>query len=350
MPGLVRGDMTNSPRVSLNLPDFPPELPRARNPIPNFVVRMQPINRWINTSPASEPVSLGAKRAIRARLAPLQKLLRQGAKKGFNRAECIHQLRVFSRRADAALRVFAPLLPRKRSKKLAKKLRAVRQTSGRARDIDVLLTRLREWSLLNPSAGRESLEVFAKSRRNKIQRKINKKLSGLMKWDFSRNGRQLNRKVRWRDPNLAEPDYGEMAKVWLKQVVEEFVLASQADLTDLQKLHKFRIAGKALRYSLELLANAFELETIANLYREIVDLQDQMGRMVDHFRAHAICTDWAKRTKDSRLRSLIAEFQQQEEQSLLAARRAFLDVWIPEKMIDLQNKIEQLLKISASRN
>ncbi len=54
----------------------------------------------------------------------------------------MHQLRVATRRAQSALRLFADALPRRRSRWWNRQLKRVRKTSGRVRDLDVLIQRL----------------------------------------------------------------------------------------------------------------------------------------------------------------------------------------------------------------
>src|SRR5262249_10196867 len=58
--------------------------------------------------------------------------------------EHVHQLRVGTRRAGAALRIFADCLPGKLHKRTRKALRQVRRAAGSARDWDVFLAMLKE--------------------------------------------------------------------------------------------------------------------------------------------------------------------------------------------------------------
>src|SRR5262249_41087486 len=59
--------------------------------------------------------------------------------------EHVHQLRVASRRADAALKLFRAYLPRGTYRKARARLRAIRRAAGDARDWDVFHADVREW-------------------------------------------------------------------------------------------------------------------------------------------------------------------------------------------------------------
>lgn len=54
----------------------------------------------------------------------------------------VHQLRVATRRAIAAIDAFRDLLPTKRADWFTKQLRRIRRAAGEARDLDVLTDRL----------------------------------------------------------------------------------------------------------------------------------------------------------------------------------------------------------------
>ena len=58
--------------------------------------------------------------------------------------ENVHQLRVATRRADAALRIFRCCLPGKTYRSARARLRTIRRAAGAARDWDVLLIELRQ--------------------------------------------------------------------------------------------------------------------------------------------------------------------------------------------------------------
>ena len=97
--------------------------------------------KWIENSAPDESVDEFARRAISARLESVWELLARAADE-HPQPEHVHQLRVATRRAMAALRIFEALLPRRRSRKMKKQLKRIRRAAGDARNLDVLAARL----------------------------------------------------------------------------------------------------------------------------------------------------------------------------------------------------------------
>ena len=64
----------------------------------------------------------------------------EGAKAGVD-IECVHEMRVTSRRLRAAMDNFADCFPKKAFKKHYKRIKALTQTMGAVRDMDVLIVR-----------------------------------------------------------------------------------------------------------------------------------------------------------------------------------------------------------------
>ena len=74
--------------------------------------------------------------------------------------EYVHQLRVATRRADAALRIFAPCLPGKVHKKARHRLRRLRQAAGAAHDWDVFLLGITERRAKQPEKDQHGLNFL----------------------------------------------------------------------------------------------------------------------------------------------------------------------------------------------
>ena len=73
-------------------------------------------SKWIEANSLDEPASKVARRAFRARLRTVWDWLPQAADESETDAEYVHQLRVSTRRATAALRLFESQLPGKRGR------------------------------------------------------------------------------------------------------------------------------------------------------------------------------------------------------------------------------------------
>src|SRR4051794_10914433 len=111
--------------------------------------------KWLpDVSPGDRAVDVAA-RALAVRLDAVRRYLQRAART--RDPEDVHQLRVWSRRADAALDLFADLLPRDQHRWFRKWMRRLRRAAGRARDADVLVRHVTEPGATGPtlvSAGR----------------------------------------------------------------------------------------------------------------------------------------------------------------------------------------------------
>src|SRR5262249_50737199 len=94
--------------------------------------------KWVKDLQAETPFEEAARRVLRMRLDAVKKYLELVVKKNED-PENVHQLRVSSRRAAAALDMFDDCLPSKVHSKAKKKLKKLRRAAGAARDWDVFL-------------------------------------------------------------------------------------------------------------------------------------------------------------------------------------------------------------------
>ena len=103
---------------------------------------MPRFDKWLAEINPDDLVHRVGRKAIRVRLAAVVHFLEEAADKS-DRAEAIHQLRIWTRRAAAALRLFEPIVPSTAGKKMKKRLRKIRAAAGQERDCDVLMESLR---------------------------------------------------------------------------------------------------------------------------------------------------------------------------------------------------------------
>src|SRR5438034_937550 len=104
---------------------------------------MPRFEKWLVGVSADSRTDEAAREAIRTRLDAVRHFLDE-AVAGRDEAEGVHQLRIWTRRASAALRLFKPALPNGRRQWLKKHLRRVRRAAGDVRDCDVHLERLEQ--------------------------------------------------------------------------------------------------------------------------------------------------------------------------------------------------------------
>src|SRR5437016_5278776 len=98
--------------------------------------------KWISGLTAEMPVAEAARRVFEVRLEPIDRALAQVRERPDGDPEDVHQLRVGTRRAVAALNIFEACLPGKVYRKGRRRLRRLRRAAGAARDWDVFLATL----------------------------------------------------------------------------------------------------------------------------------------------------------------------------------------------------------------
>jgi CHAD domain-containing protein len=99
-------------------------------------------SKWIVGTRPDQQVTQAARVALCQRLSVTQEYIRQAAKHDETDVELIHQLRISTRRSQAALQMFAGLLPPMSRDKTIKHMKKLRRAAGNVRDVDVLMQRL----------------------------------------------------------------------------------------------------------------------------------------------------------------------------------------------------------------
>src|SRR5438876_3295955 len=99
-------------------------------------------SKWIPGLEPTTPVADAARRALDLRLRVVHHYLPLAVKHADEDLEHVHQLRVGTRRARAALDIFGSCLPDKALKKARKQLKRLRRAAGEARDWDGFLIAL----------------------------------------------------------------------------------------------------------------------------------------------------------------------------------------------------------------
>src|SRR6476646_8532702 len=96
--------------------------------------------KWLPDVSADDRAVDVAARALAGRLDAVRRYLKRAARTAG--PEDVHQLRVWARRADAALGLYAHLLPPRRVRWFRKWLNRLRRAAGRVRDSDVFARRV----------------------------------------------------------------------------------------------------------------------------------------------------------------------------------------------------------------
>jgi CHAD domain-containing protein len=308
---------------------------------------MPRLEKWLTEVGPDAPVTRAARKALKMRLAAVERLLKQAGQVSCiveDDAESVHQLRIWTRRATAALRLFAEVLPRRTAKWLKRKLRSIRQTAGEARDCDVLAQRLESGDLpsLAPTA------VHLRVRRKRAEKELAKKYKSLIRSKrFSRKSEKLLSKVSDREKagkSLKQPAFGPWCRAQLRPIAAAFFEQAAGDLAKDTQLHELRLTGKRLRYALELAPAALPATTHRRLYDELSDLQDRLGLVCDQIVALARLKEWHDEARAADVRQQLRAAQSQQRKQLAAARQRFLRWWSPKRRESLRKSWERALR------
>jgi CHAD domain-containing protein len=306
-------------------------------------------SKWIEVHSPDESVARVAARTLDGRLRLVWHHLPPAAEAGEADDECVHQLRVATRRAVTTLEIFEHLIPKKKARWLRKQLKKLRRAAGAARDYDVLAMRLAERNDEKTLAARKQLLEIIDDHRSQAQEPICEMYANLRKRGYKRRLKRLvTRLRRLDDRHSAEAGrFGDLAVPRMREHVDEFFNCAQQDLHDIEKLHAFRVCGKHLRYSMEVFAGAFRTSFRNELYPQIEALQEQLGKINDHANAQRQYEKWLSSLNDDRLGDLLSQLVREEIDQTRALQDDFLKVWNPERIADLKQSFLDELSVAS---
>jgi len=191
-------------------------------------------------------------------------------------ADAIHDLRVWSRRLQQALRVAAPTRHAKTSKEILADLRHVRQILGPCRDLDVniALIKAKRDQCGNPSVEKAwaSIKGELASQRQPLIERARRDIARQELFKFVLRVQRLTDSVK-RDFDPLEQAMGAMTTSmdgW------EASFAATREQPDAARLHRLRIAGKKLRYRAELLLDLGQVK-VKPLVASLKEIQTTLG-------------------------------------------------------------------------
>ncbi len=248
--------------------------------------------KWIQGIGPETMVADAARRSLEPRLAVVAHALPLAAYLADHDIEHVHRLRVATRRAAAAVKLYRDWLPPKTQRWFKKQLRRIRRAAGEARDLDVLIQRLQR----EPSPLGDEVIKFLVGKRRAVQPAIIRLADELRQDDpFVRKADRLFNKIGARGSDHeadASMTFGDWAPPQLERFREAFLDLLPKGSEGVAALHEFRIRGKALRYAIELLAPAFRPELRSEIYPEVETLQERLGNITDHIAAIRLFADW----------------------------------------------------------
>ncbi len=240
--------------------------------------------------------------------------------------EAVHRLRVATRRSLAALTAFAPLLPTGRRQRFGQRLRQIRRAAGEARDLDVLIDRLRQqWpaaTAASPAAAAaEKLIELLTEHQIGSRGPIRDCQAELVAWGWPVRQERLLKAIA----ATGRPRYGSFARKRLQLVARKF-FTTAGPFRKASQLHQFRILGKRLRYSLDLFADALSPQPRDRCLKRLRNMQEALGDFTDHAAAADRFTQLTREPLDATTLELVDSLRREEHQLARLARRRF-DTW-----------------------
>lgn len=301
--------------------------------------------KWIEGHP-DESAQEVASRALSARLERMWHYLDRADRQTQQDIEDVHQLRVFARRAAAAMEIFDAWLPPRRGRWMRKQVKRVRKAAGDARDLDVLVMRWTERSRIDPSDQTALLLDELADHRRWAQLPIGEIHEKLARKRFEHRVKKFIERVYLRGPRQPCHDRLDcLARASLGRLVGPFLEASRLESPDVQALHAFRIQSKQIRYAMEIFGGAFDESFRRDLYPLVAELQDRLGAINDHVTAHAYLCTWRDQANECATREALDGAIDNEGRDIERSRQEFLAWWTGQRRDDLRRRFAQYLQV-----
>jgi len=315
------------------------------------------VGKWISDLTAETPVADAARRVLTFRLEGVRDSLGQALRESDQNSEHVHQLRVATRRASAALDVFSNCLPHKVYKAARRRLRGIRRAAGDARDWDVLLARLMKSTPEHSAEDRGGLDMligYAVAHRIPAQGRL-ESVCPDYPFEFERFMAETVGAIRYK--RSGEEPLASFARPMLAHLLEELNLAQLRNADDYQQLHNIRILGKRLRYAMEIFVDCFGPALRRQLCPVVGELQEILGTVNDHFVAAQLYTKLSVGLRvclphgSRSYQSLIGRFLKQHESQMVVGRRKFDQWWDRWQQPEIQLAMAEFssLTLPASR-
>ena len=184
--------------------------------------------------------------------------------------ECIHRMRVASRRLRSTFVLFEECFPEKDVKKWKKQIRSVTRALGIARDLDVQIDFLQKFlnSLTNPRhvSGIKRLLLRLKQQRKKIQSKVISAMekiqtTGVLN-EIAESALIIRNVTQVHNKDDHSPQVYEQAYIAISFRLEDFLTYEEYvyQPDKITELHAMRISAKHLRYTMEIFSPLYEDE------------------------------------------------------------------------------------------
>jgi CHAD domain-containing protein len=279
-------------------------------------------SKWLAGISPDQPVCEVAGRVLAARLKAVCHALPLAAEKSDEDVEYVHQLRISVRRAVEAVRIFSGLIEQTDVDGLRDRLRQIRIAADDARNWDVMAERFSHGGDI-PAKFLEQI----KARRREVQGPIVSVCQEIMADACETRIGQLVQEVESHRHGDGRRRFGQEAPRCLASVVKKFFKAATFHVASDESLHSLRIRTKKLRYTMEIVAVAFDSDFRKKLYPQVTLFQDLLGTVNDHATAKTWFGDWLSKSGDAAEQAFLEGLLLSEQRATEDLRAAFLATW-----------------------
>ncbi len=291
--------------------------------------------KWITDLVPGMPLLNAARHVLFVRLQVVRDSLPRVVHHADEDVEHVHQLRVGTRRADAALRIFRDCMSDKVHRQARSRLRSIRRAAGAVRDWDVFLEQLRQrlhQAGAEDHPGLDFLIGFGVGQRQLLLTQL-VTVGQEQQAEFEEFITELIAALREPQEKDGRATLQDLARPLLAGLRQDLEQTATGDLSDYPHLHQVRIAGKRLRYAMEVFADCFPESFREGLYPQIEAMQEILGRANDsHVASERLAglRGWLKqhfREDWGRLQPGIEGLLRYHQRRLPVERRRFLQWW-----------------------
>jgi CHAD domain-containing protein len=245
-------------------------------------------------------------------------------------AEGVHQMRVSARRLRGYLRTFAPLVQAEWANGINEDLRRLARALGNARDLDVMITQLREVTFNGVAAITPMLHVM-EGRRAAARRALDAEL------ESDRYVGLLGRLIEIPRASVLSAEASEPCRSALPRLVSEAWQPLSDAVEELNekvsddRYHEVRIHAKRARYIAEAAAPWLGRQAgrdADRFARHAEEVQNVLGERQDAvIMRQALLEEAAKRPEDGLFNLAAGRLVERQEQSIAGCDKQFREVW-----------------------
>ena len=259
--------------------------------------------------------------------------------------EIVRHLRVTARRTSVALSIFSPLLSKALVAFFKQSLRDLRRTAGAARDYDVLSERLQ--SHLPPESDSSNIQrssIIQILQLVAIKQTMNRECietiqSQLLLWGWHSRANAINAASK-----RNERYYKNFIHNRLKKSCVQFSVIAKSHQKKPKQLHELRIAGKNLRYALELIPQNDLSKPLEKCRKILRIMQNEVGNFTDHTAAAKILKQFSKEPIADDMLYVINTMQRQENTLANISRNRFFDWWTKQRCRLICKRLNKVFK------